>query len=159
MRNFYAFNEILNVNGLLSVTLAHCTYTNSSVYFSLVLYMTGNVQDMNSFDNTTVPVEYDDFNFNKTDNAVHVDSNFSSHIVSDDVEARYSSYVANGYETVLSSNDNNSNKSSDQRASGKYYLELRSVILHLYEINKTLLIYIIYILSFLIIEHINAYQQ
>lgn len=70
-------------------------------------------------DNTTLPIEDDNFAFNETDKAVHVDSNFSSHIDSDDMEARYLSYVANGYETVLSLNDNNSDESSDQRTSGK----------------------------------------
>ena len=79
------------------------------------------MQDCGSFDNLTEPVDQDDFNFDETENAVHGDSDFSLNIDSDNVEARYSSYVANGYKTLLSSNDNHSNESIDRRSSGKYY--------------------------------------
>ena len=58
---------------------------------------------------------------NDTENAVADESDFSSQIDSDDVEARYSNFVANGYESLLSSNDNNSFTSNDGDGSGKLY--------------------------------------
>ena len=99
-------------------------------YYSFYIFNIGtfNSSDI-SFDHVTETLDEDgNVILHCTDKAVHGDSSFSSNIDSDDMEARYSNYVANGYETVISSNDNECESGSDNFSGGKYHYKI--ILLH-----------------------------
>ena len=48
------------------------------------------------------------------------------------MEARYSDYVTNSYETVLSSNDNETDTRSDSQSNGKFNSKFKLFILSFY---------------------------